>query len=171
MFVQKIPFARVIITQHRNALSNLRLDSRCARHGNYKYLCSELYKASSEFELSQSDIKMVVRFSKEQIERFSDRPQNWLENVDCRSIFMEFLCSPGKDNLMRAFKLWTLANENLTLTDEMQTLMNQVDRFQRGHLDEMDPHDQIEYVKSECCRRFAGCLNEFITYLRDNHQT
>jgi hypothetical protein len=33
---------------------------------------------------------------------------------------MEFLSSPGKDNLMRAFKLWTLANENLTLTDEMQ---------------------------------------------------
>jgi hypothetical protein len=121
------------------------------------------------YHLSLSDIKMV-RFTKEEIERFSERLENGLENSDCRSIFREFLRSHKKDNLLLAFQLWTLANENSTLTDEMRNLMDNVDGFQRGNLDEMEPHGQIEDVKRKCYKRFATCREEFMAYLRKHHQ-
>jgi hypothetical protein len=112
----------------------------------------------------------MVRFTKEEIERFSERLENGLENSDCRSIFREFLRSHKKDNLLLAFQLWTLANENSTLTDEMRNLMDNVDGFQRGNLDEMEPHGQIEDVKRKCYKRFATCREEFMAYLRKHHQ-
>jgi hypothetical protein len=141
------------------------------QHGNYKYLCSELYKASSEFELSLSDIKMVVKFTRQQIERFNDGIEYCLEDEDCASILQEFLLHTyKKDNLTRAFNLWTLANKNSMLTDEIQDLIDEVDDFQRGDMDKMNPHEQIEYVKRECCRLLAQCLKQFIAYLRKNHQ-
>jgi hypothetical protein len=114
---------------------------------------------------------MVVKFSKEVIDRFNGKIENYLKDEDCASILQEFLLRTyKKDNLTRAFNLWTLANKNSMLTDEIQDLINKVDRFERGDLDKMNPHDQIKYVKKECCRLLAQCLKEFIAYLRKNHQ-
>jgi hypothetical protein len=114
---------------------------------------------------------MVVKFTRQEIERFNDGIENCFKNADCAYIFKEeFLPLLGNDNLTRAFKLWTLANENSMLTDEIQDLIDEVDGFQRGDMDKMNPHEQIEYVKRECCRLLAQCLKQFIAYLRKNHQ-
>ncbi|KAH0816273.1 hypothetical protein GEV33_006518 [Tenebrio molitor] len=94
---------------------------------------------------------MVVKFTRQQIERFNDGIEYCLKDEDCASILQEFLLHTyKKDNLTRAFNLWTLANKNSMLTDEIQDLIDEVDDFQRGDMDKMNPHEQIEYVKREC---------------------
>lgn len=116
-----------------------------------------------------------MAFSIEEINIFSHRIENCLDDADCKQIFKQYLTDIGRKDLQQVLQLWDRADEDLKtnatyMSEDYEDLVEEIDDFNANPFLSINEYaHKLEYVKMECARILSKILTQFIEYLKDHH--
>lgn len=116
-----------------------------------------------------------MAFTIEDINVFSHKIENCLNNAVCKQIFTNYLTTVRRRDLLRVLKLWDRADDDLKtnalyMEDDYQDFIERIDDFNQGPLLSINEYSpKLEYVKRECARILNKIRTQFIQYLKLHH--
>lgn len=116
------------------------------------------------------------KFTTKEIDRFSDRIQNVLDNPDSRKLLNNYLQEVRRPDLLKVVKLWEDANLYLKLSETFDEVVimeaiDEIDEFNTNpFLSICENNNKLLYVKQECSRILSKILKNFIKYLEQFHK-
>lgn len=119
----------------------------------------------------------INKFSVEDINKFSHKIENCLQDKNCRSIFSVFLEKLRRRDLLRVLRLWEKADGDSKLStnfdeDAYLDIIEEIDDFnQNPFLSISECVNKYIFVKAECCRILSKILPQFVQHLRQYHRT
>lgn len=118
-----------------------------------------------------------IRFSVEDINRFSHKIENCLQDANCKNIFTIFLEKLRRRDLLRVLRLWEKADADLKSSSQFDEdayldIIEEIDDFnQNPFLSISECTSKYIFIKTECCRILSKILPQFVQHLRQYHRT
>lgn len=112
-------------------------------------------------------------FTIQEVDVFSHRIENCLDNAECKEIFKDYLQTRNRNDLLQIVSLWEKAEfdlQNNDYTNDYESIIEEIDGFTEGPLSSNYPDStKLEWIKRECARILDVIKSQFIDYLKQYH--